>query len=282
VLYGTSYIKGTTYATGESISIPGNYIAYTKPLTGGTSEGKSLAADNIVTDFYDPLPPLAYKFKNGDYLWVWNKADYFSRYNYEYSGQDISLGKNNNISIGGSIKTLGLSISDNKIEPSSFSLGFIDEINNNKYKLAYDEATEDYYGSIESRISENTLNAKPGQEILYVGNENITIENGECKGDIRTRGIIVTTGNVTITGEFNFRGTIIAGGDVTINHIQGKKVNIVHDKNYIAKVISENDKLTELFQDGDAGVFTVTSYKNSDSNVVDFKEYINFRNWKME
>ncbi|WP_313163742.1 hypothetical protein [Sedimentibacter sp.] len=282
VLYGTSYIKGTPYATGESVSIPGNYIAYTRPLSGGSSEGKSLTWDNIITQYYDPLPPLAYSFRSGGDMWVWNKADYFIQYSREH-GTGLNLG-GGNITVGGNIETLGTGLNGTEIKTSSFNLEFLEKINNkNTYRTIYEERAKNYYDAdFKAKVSSNHMKQRQGSELIYIDDDDVVIDDGIYDGHFTDRGIIVTNGDIVINGEFNFKGSIIAGGDIIISSERGKAVNIIHDGNYAAKLIAENNLYNTLFSEGDAGSFAITVYKNSSSAKIDFKNYIDFRDWKIE
>ena len=66
-MYGTSYIKdiANKYATGESLSVKGNYIAYTMALNSDDvsdiAGGNRFVESNIIFDYdsYTPLPRLA-------------------------------------------------------------------------------------------------------------------------------------------------------------------------------------------------------------------------------
>lgn len=286
-LYGTSYIEGTPYATGESISIPGNYIAYTQPLTGGYSGTQSLKWDNIdEIVYYEPLPPLVNKFKSeSSKMQVWEKADYFQQYDVEYERYGLNLG-GRKINVGNNPKTLGVAINGDIIEPTAYSVEFLAEIRGDGkgYKTTYESKTTNYYDSIEAKISENAQELLKGKELLYIGSDDIEIKDGKYNGNEVESGLIVTKGIVTIDGNFDFTGTIISGDDIIIKVGDGEKVSIKYNENYLAKLITENDlhRENKLFSDGTAGYFTITTYKNDNSTDVHFEDHINFKNWKSE
>lgn len=127
ILMGAAYIKTNDktdpfYQTGESVSIRGNYRAYTKYLTSEDAERKneyygndpknpkrSLKKENVVIEYKDPLQ-LVTKYIDGtslDEQWQ-DKSDYFTLYVNEHKN-DV----NNGLNLGAGI-TLPMDNSDEK------------------------------------------------------------------------------------------------------------------------------------------------------------------------
>lgn len=312
-LFGTSYIKDTPFATGESISITGNYVAYTMPLTGGTSDGESLTWDNIDTVHYSPLPPLADKFKeNNKDMQPWNKGDYFKEYNDEYGGINLTL-RGNNIVLGpykdeaemkDKVKTLGIAIdgtADKEVIPSSFTLEFLKEVESSdssskksiyeskvNEKLKYDDNI--YFDDLNSCKKNKVV----GNELVYIDNAGITIKDGKIIGGINdgkyvNKGLIVTNGDVNISGTFDFSGSIISGGKITIDILGSETdvdtVGIVYDKSLVAKIIEEEELYNNIFKVvGDSDdKFTITSYTPATGGIsVEYSSFLEFEDWKMK
>ncbi|KYH35323.1 hypothetical protein CLTEP_07270 [Clostridium tepidiprofundi DSM 19306] len=144
IIEGTSYIHlndNNKYQTGESVSIKGNYKAYTHPLIDGNpvnKDGKSLKGDNIKFEYIDPLV-LATKFKDDTDLNVFDKDKYFKAYS-----EDSNYNKDNfsKLNLGGNgidintkkiLLNTGTVISGNKVIDGSYS---VDKINENMAKLS--------------------------------------------------------------------------------------------------------------------------------------------------
>jgi len=282
-LYGVSYIKGTNYATGESLSILGNNGSYTQPLSSGTSEGRSLAWNNIDFVSFDPLPPLAYKFlSTNEVMTPWHKADYFIQYRNE-NISSLNLG-NGNITVGGTIRTLGTAIDGSTLNSTAYNLAFIDEINNNNIpKNTYDSKIANFYDEVfKNKVISNEDIKIISDEILYIDNDSITINNGKHGGNEIKRGLIVTNGDVIINGSFDFSGAIICGGDIITNISPSENINIKYDEKSIAKLIEEYELYDDLFAGNIVGTVNITSYVNGSAGDVDFNQYLQFKNWKIE
>ncbi|WZL71459.1 hypothetical protein QBE52_10065 [Clostridiaceae bacterium 35-E11] len=284
-IFGSSFIKlegDQKYQTGESISIRGNYRAYSYPLLtlGDRGGGKeSLHEDNVIFSYYDPLV-LASKFKNESPLMLQDKSDYFKFYHQEYErpeenkssglhlGRGISLPSvdNNTFIHSGAVVYGGNAIesSDIDIEDEGIRIRKYEEHKNMVYRLG-DENMES--ASVTTQVN---FDALPSQEphgnnnpfILFNPNESkeyaIIGQNGDTSSipenatkiylahpDIK--GIIITKGKLYLTGEMNFMGTMIVKDDVIIE--DGNAIKVYHDKHYVAKTIDEHlDWLENVFQ----------------------------------
>ena len=131
-LYGTSYIKDipTKYATGESLSVKGNYIAYTVGLNSNDvsvlneEDRDDFVESNIIFDYdrYTPLPRLAEKFNDDNSeIAVYDKAKYIKAYSKNYSSS-LFLGAGA-IKLSGAEKALhGTAVSNGSIITSDIPL----------------------------------------------------------------------------------------------------------------------------------------------------------------
>lgn len=293
-LYGVSYIEGTEYATGESVSIIGNYGVYTQYLQGGESEGNSLKWDKIhFDDSISSLPPLAEGFKvteeNIIPMSPWHKADYFVQYNKpsEYNGIGLNLG-GGHITIGGSlVETLGVAIDNNYIVPTAYNFSFIDKItDDSKFLQPYEAKTKNYFDGVKTKVEANKINKQRGEELIYIDNDGIVISNGKYNSKEVKGGIIVTNGNVEINGSLSFKGVIISGGEVSVNMASGEKFELEYDEEYIAKLVSEYKLDEDLFVGSDidsvVGLVDIPLYEGGSSDEIILENYLYFENWKIE
>ena len=300
-LFGTSYIKNTPYATGESLSIVGNYSAYSMPLSGDLAKEKGINWDNIDTVHYEPLPPLASKFKAQNMpMQPWNKGDYFKQYIKEYGSYNLTL-NGDNIKLGSpeQIKTLGIAINGDNIIPSAFNEDFFEEIsddNKNSKKSIYNLKVNKL-GDI-SNIDLGDLDAYKedkvaGNEIIYIDNDGIYIIDGKYIDKVGVahtvkRGLIITNGDINISGKFSFSGAIICGGTITINvsdpDADIETLGIIYDKNIVAKIIEKEELFKNIFKvDDSKNNFVIPTYNPTGNlNNIEFSKYLNFGNWKIE
>lgn len=315
-LYGTSYVNINNflkYQTGESISIKGNYKAYTQPLfdvTAITKDGKDLR--NVEFKDYDYLR-FAEHFTDGSKLTAMDKASYIKNYNKEY--KDLIIPSNININIS-KVHTIGSTIDEGKFEESKYIVDdnsvfkeaeklFNIKIN----KLGY---TIDYEGN-ELRdinfLSEIKLNNFPEidnsdikEKFIYVSKDYGTynLSSGKYNGLVVTNedinisenvnfsGIIITSGNITILGEFKLNGSIISNGNVTLSGNGSKIFN--HNIDIISNIIAEHDLHMSIFSDSeviDTKIVTTLVLEDDISDEietvnVDFSKLLRFSNWKVE
>lgn len=275
---GTAYIKNlidpdnntVDYQTGESVSVKGNYLAYTRELD--YSDDKKTVRDYVNRNINEGslefkfLKPLVLIHSNtGTNLTAIDKSYYF-----KYSQEDNHTG----------IKTDGITINEVKyntgavIENSStIKVG----LPGNAFDTLFGKILEDYKANI-NRLGETTdtntklditqrlnsnyseIDTVQGNEIILVNKDDskdinikgdgtkITIKgfgsNKEIMGtDIK--GIIVTKGEVTIDGKVNYSGTIISEKDITIKG-HGLKT-ITYDKKYVLRKIWQDSDLSKVF-----------------------------------
>ncbi|QXM06000.1 pilus assembly PilX N-terminal domain-containing protein [Crassaminicella indica] len=129
VIAGTVYISdvkdssGKDYQTGESVSVKGNYIAYSKHLKYNSKRDERFNPDNIIIKYFSPLF-LADEYKiisengveNGDKYDVFDKSKYFEYYNKDFGG--LNLGEDNGISIKNVIHSTGAYIDNGHVHSS--------------------------------------------------------------------------------------------------------------------------------------------------------------------
>lgn len=313
-LYGTSYVNindSLKYQTGESISIRGNYLAYTQPLLDAamTSEGRDLR--DVEFQDYDYLT-FVERFKNGSKLTAMDKAAYIKYYNLEYndltkpSNIDININKVHSIGSTidkGAFVDAKYIVDDNAIfkeAETKFNnqinqLGFINDYENkpignilfaNEIKLNNIPNTIENSSNKEKFIYINkgtgTYTLSSGKYSgLIITNENINISN-----DVDFNGLIVTTGNINILGKFNLNGSIIAKGNITLAEAGVKTFN--HNLSIVSNIIAEYDLHKSLFKDAKiVDTNTVTSFvindEISDETInVDFSRLLKLSNWQVE
>jgi len=323
-LFGTAYIQNlkklelaAIYATGESLSIKGNYKAYSMPLSfsGAKSGLKSLMGDNVMFELYEPLPPLVTKFKAESEdkdpvsLSPIDKSWYFYYYNEQTKGDTankLNLG-NGNINIKGDIITYGASINEDVINTSQYLIDDWDKIKDNmqdKYDLQikYFGAAE-LMGTDELRFSDqvkpiddtNEKNEIYKSGVLYnmtdatysmsAGNyEGLLVTNKpiEMSGNVNFTGLIVTSNDITINGDLDYKGAIICGGDITINGTT--KTTITYDEGIVKKYVKENKLYGSVFVSGTSTKKFITLYQTSSGatvDVEDFRSLLEFNSWNI-
>ncbi|EOD01522.1 hypothetical protein [Caldisalinibacter kiritimatiensis] len=93
IIYGSSFIDliNEKYQTGESISIKGNYIAYTKKILD--NDKRDFKGSNIIFEYKEPLI-LASKIKDGQVekdLTLEDKSKYIKYYNEDTNGNSLNV-----------------------------------------------------------------------------------------------------------------------------------------------------------------------------------------------
>lgn len=312
-LYGTSYIKGLAipYQTGESISVKGNYIAYSMPLLDNEFY---LSEDKVSFEYIDPLT-LVIKKSNGENLSVFDKNKYFFQYNKELN-EGKNTGKlsldNINISNSNKIVTLGdviTSNATNKVQMGNFNIGDHADLFD-KYKNIHclkTKALGDKYisGVNEDVFPNNFIINCPEisikNDVKFEGDDepnnsfeniyrleyikdntnlNIKLSGGETKYYF-----VVTNGSVNINGDGNIVGCIIAKNGVNING----NINLIYNERIILNAFSDNEWLLKKFKQYDTALlknYTSSSkvkIDNDDQTImnIDYTDLLKFRNWKI-
>ncbi|HAT4201016.1 TPA: hypothetical protein I9012_000933 [Clostridium perfringens] len=292
IIMGTAYIntKPEAYQTGESVSVKGNYIAYT--VDNGNVEFK----------YYNPLQ-LA-KLDSVD-----EKAKYFKD-NIKNAKETTHL---EGISLPDNTTSIGATISNNevKLNNKNATLDNITDISINQVEK-YEKAIN-YIGSlINTKNNDNSEIEFPDKEvrkivdikdsdgkltkaIIYIDSENdkggnLTIKYGNSTdvtdneislGNGIGAGIIVTKKNVILDSKdksLKFNGTIITAGNLDLK--ESKKIDLVYDDNLIKKIISQNyDSFKNLFRGQVCNNFiTIKSKTNMSDNTLNL---VKTSNWEV-
>lgn len=292
IIMGTAYIntKPEAYQTGESVSVKGNYIAYT--VDNGNVEFK----------YYNPLQ-LA-KLDSVD-----EKAKYFKD-NIKNAKGTIHL---EGISLPDNTTSIGATISNNevKLNNKNATLDNITDISINQVEK-YEKAINYIGGLINTKNNNNSEIEFPDKEvrkivdikdsdgkltkaIIYIDSENdkggnLTIKYGNSTdvtdneislGNGIGAGIIVTKKNVILDSKdksLKFNGTIITADNLDVK--ESKKIDLVYDDNLIKKIISQNyDSFKNLFRGQVCNNFiTIKSQTNMSDNTLNL---VKTSNWEV-
>jgi len=292
IINGTAFINTETpYETGESVSIKGNYRAYTVPIPKST--GTPYDEDKVDFVYNKPLQ-LVNNFKSPNTnLEYKDKAKYFREID---NLQAISL-KKDGITIGNLIFSAGVAVANGGLKPEATDTSLIQSKRDDFAKMVYEMGDDKHLGVPTNDDTSTMLKDDYSQGKIYkdvfAGDEvakrdvdgyqtntiaqvnlskvddceNIDINNSEV--EVRTKsknvvllgegstyiptandevidlskmgdphGIIITSGNVTLSGKVTFTGTIIAGGDLTTIN-DGQKI-LTYDDNYMLKTIARD------------------------------------------
>lgn len=296
-IMGVAYLnatdsQGKKYQTGESVSVKGNYLAYTdsKDLDKG-----------VTLKYYSPLQLL--ESINGDSS-LEMKADYFEDYYSEENTYELNQG---GVYLNGKVYSVGASISkDNKVISRNID-GKVDEMKlvNKKQEdfalkvLAMGDSTgiSDLYSlyrrntvirTVENQIAFDKIESltekrfiNEGKALILVGNgESLTIEDNILDGKLINKGLIITNGSIEVKGDFNFEGTIITAKNLYINGNSTR--NISYNGEIVREIISENEDILEnIFK-------TETSIKKgeeikvvSNTDIYDKSKFLKVTEWKI-
>lgn len=290
IIMGTAYINTTpeAYQTGESVSVKGNYIAYT--VDNGNVEFK----------YYNPLQ-LA-KLDSVD-----EKAKYFKD-NIKNAKGTIHL---DGISLPDNTTSIGATISNNevKLNNKNATLDNITDISINQVEK-YEKAINYIGNLINTKNNDNSEIEFPDKEvrkivdikesdgkltkaIIYIDSKNdkggtLTIKDGKST-EIRDNeinlgngigaGIIVTKKNVILDSKnLKFNGTIITADNLDVKG--SNKIDLVYDDNIIKKIISQNyDSFKNLFRGQVCNNFiTIKSQTNMSDNTLNL---VKTSNWEV-
>ena len=290
IIMGTAYIntKPEAYQTGESVSVKGNYIAYT--VDNGNVEFK----------YYNPLQLV--KLDS-----VGEKAKYFKDNVKNAKGtkhlDGISL-PNNTTSIGATIsnnevrqnndnldKTTGVRINQvNQYEKAINYIGsLINKTNNDNSEIEFpDKEVRKIVNIKESDgkltkaiIYIDSKNDKGGNLKIKYGNSTDVTDNEINLGNGIGAGIIVTKKNVILDSKdksLKFNGTIITADNLDVK--ESKKIDLVYDDNIIKKIISQNyNYFKNLFRGQVCNNFiTIKSQTNMSDNTLNL---VKTSNWEV-
>lgn len=264
-ILGVAYLnatdsQGNKYQTGESVSVKGNYLAYTDAIN-------FLGDINKVTlKYYSPLQLL--DTINGSNS-TDAKADYFINYfsnssrKYDYIDGGVNL--------EGKVASAGASIKDSngeilKTSISSEDMNLVnkerDEFARNVFAMGDTTGfSEDLYKdqtvvrTVKNQIDFNKIKDiqdktfQNGNRILVLEGDkkDIVIEDNVINGQSIEEGLIITNGNIAIKGSFEFEGTIITAGNITFEGSENKTIK--YEPNVVRGVIADNyDTIKEIFK----------------------------------
>lgn len=311
LIYGTSFIDtyDGKYQTGESLSIKGNYIAYTKPLyTQGVREGlESLRNDNVSFTYMNPLV-LVDSYKIGTSLNCFDKSDYFSFYDTEYStSSGINLGNGIVLDESENITHTGIIVYNGKISESNVLVEDQSLFNEKRDKfecmtkqmgdntIPVEDTTVSQQIDYDS-ITEIDKDVDINNEFIYITNNTNDValigENGNSDLGIKKinlnqgyvyRGVIITKGDVYITGDFTLNGTIITDGDIYV--YTENTTNIYYNENYVLKTIYDNS-LKLIFRNNSYLNYALyvydVIYSNELGNInMRPDDMLEFKNWQI-
>ncbi|KGG81443.1 hypothetical protein Y919_00330 [Caloranaerobacter azorensis H53214] len=313
IIHGTSFIKtnGRKYQTGESISIKGNYIAYTHPLQYLGDRGdneESLNSENVVFEYYDPLV-LVDRFIDGKKLLVHDKSDYIKFYHDEYrQSSGLNLGTGIVLNESKNLIHTGALVYNGKIVPSHIKVedqGIINE-KRDEFDLYVNKMGDRSIKTEKVTVSDQINYTKITNEfdynskkreliILNKDRKNFAVigPNGDksvLSDDVNevsvdndlVKGLIITNGDIYLLGEINFMGSIITTGNIYIYNDGLKKIS--HSIDAVAKLIYKNDIL-DIFKNNSNNKITLESdidiNKAEHGNGIQITDLIEVRNWKL-
>ncbi|MCT4509436.1 MAG: hypothetical protein N4A48_11915 [Tepidibacter sp.] len=286
---GTVYIdldNDVDYQTGESISVKGNYIGYSKKLESQSvrlSDGKDYYEKDINFQYISPLY-LMNKI-NGSNRPIYEQRGKYLKAIYDKDNSILNLGegginiKNIKYSLGGYIKN---EKTGSELESGIFDISHINyfDINLKEYEYHINTMADpqiDNYSNLDNKVdidywfNFSNINEVNNDEIFYSNNDSnkkISIigpnaNNPDKSGDFveiknldgKSRGIIVTKGDVYIYGKIDFKGIIVTKGNIYIQDDNPKEFTNDYKTNFegnyaIHEIIKHiNDKGTNKIGD---------------------------------
>lgn len=288
-ILGVAYLnatdsEGNKYQTGESVSVKGNYLAYTdvqNVLNG---------ANNVTLKYYSPLQLLESINGQSD---ANTKADYFIQY-YSNANKKYDY-KDGGVNLLGKVKSAGASVkgSDGKIQKTLvneedmeivknqrneyirnvLAMGDTINWNENEPRKVSNQIDFTKFSGFSRTDSEDKTLILNGSESEIVINNNM-LNNQEIKS-----GLIISKGNIKIQGSFDFKGTIITSGNITFEGSEKKSIN--YDADIIRNVVSDNyDVLKEIFNETSSKGKEVKV--SSSSEMYNSDKFLKESSWKIE
>ncbi|GAB6148888.1 hypothetical protein [Clostridium novyi] len=297
------------YQTGESLSIKGNYKAYSFPLIYKDQYKDDKYYKKLLDVEYEyykfiknpEYPHIAFvdKFLNGDKLNVFDKSKYFK---YICEDEDYSelINKGNNKKDKNNNMEKGVYINWKPNKKNDISIGAIVS-KGNLYESTYnlDNQIQDKVKAVTEMYKEETsekkkfINKKEIVENYETKNlTNIIIKNKSvCSKELEKllskdeASIVIIDGDLTVDSDFKFTGILIVTENLTINN--GGKLDITEDKEGIMNLIWDNYKiLKDIFVDD--GIKEKDNFESKESIGIVDKEVIikkdnliQMKNWKI-
>lgn len=310
LLYGTSYINTLKekYQTGESVSIKGNYKAYSYPLDNPVD--KRYKEDNITFMYYNPLV-LAHSFvDNRKKLDINDKKQYFINYEQQYG--DLNLGQGINVdSDTKKIISTGVVLSNGNIvnSVSSYStdediINFIvekvnqfdntinqmtsvsNQVDFNKINFYIDYSNDELVLFNNDRnkkyaLVDDSIDNQKKSEISNNGYEIIEVDNNKA-----IRSVIISNGDILLYGNVSLIGTVISNGGLLCEGTGQKSVE--YNQAYVARAIAENkEKIKDIFKNNSDNYLSIeidTSIGEDDSfdSTIIGDTLIKMKNWRID
>ncbi len=307
IIHGSSFINlnNDKYQTGESISIKGNYKAYTKEIE--PKEGRDFDKDDISFEYIEPLS-LAYR-KNGKKLNLLDKSKYIKYYNEDTDGNSLNLegidikeigNSDYNIIYSGAIIH---SDGDNKDRVKSGNCIPEDELIIREKQSIFDDnmsvATQNVIDSGKyNKINQDINSCYSDDEILYYSSmynsiaivgSNLSQE--EYPSDISALneeqiiklsqdyvdGIVITNGDVYLAGDIDYNGIIFANNIIICNAVSVEnQVKLTNNKSFI------EDKFKECGILGSILETTIEIGTGGDGATVKKDKLIELESWSIE
>lgn len=311
-LGGTVYIDtddDTSYQTGESVSIQGNYRAYMyyfdrNDLLSVTNseEADKYKKENIIMGDYAPLV-LADQFLNGESLSDEHRSRYFELYHalhtinpsvYDYP---LSFGNTSGIKLDNMMYSLGIWISDNSLKSRQAIIDYVGILDEKKieYLLHINRMgdpsrdnvntrsyIEDWftYGDpmVNTDLDEKDeivfINKDASKTLVIQGSGSTETGDYTIDGSDAMKGIVITRGDVILSGGIDFSGTIIAKGNIWFkgNGTKNLTNNEQIQENFIFPKIVETEELSGFTDSGPAHKYLY----ETDADVETIGSYIKF------
>lgn len=292
----------TTYKTGESIAIKGNYLAYQTPLFDTTVSDYMFSPDKIIfstyfmerksndekqhapinlADGFSVKPTTDYKEGDFDVNWKWR---YFS----EYAKLCETLVKK--IKVTSSIRYIeGTAFDSNGNVIGSSNVNATDTSFRDNLATEYEKYTR-YFGYRPVDADGNVDTSKAKDKIFggwiksFSDNEKITsitdgkyyliMDNGNVSVSLSgngNKGIIICKGNLTINlnGDTKFSGVLIVGGNLTVD---GGTLTLEDAKDEVINAVIGNYLGTNTNKTGENGT-TVEGITGNQGGVFNAFEY---------
>lgn len=252
LIAGSSYIQlynNGEYQTGESVSIKGNYKAYTMPLTNENARNeknnKSLDESNIKFEYKDPLILITNYLNNieddndDEPLDVFDKSYYFKAYNDEYKDDDdyklnlggsgIKINEDKILSAAGAVLCTPDGNTENKILVGKYSIDVPEEVIAKSNQL---KRNIFYMG--DSTIDDNDLarTSTLKQRVKY-SNENSIVEGMVDFNSIKDnnpQGIIGKNDDVILLNKDSSKAYVFAPEGVETSSITGNTEIVTVEK----------------------------------------------------
>lgn len=303
-IMGVAYLDatdsdGNKYQTGESVSVKGNYLAYTDV---------SNLEDGYVLKYYSPLQLL--ESKNSDSS-ISMKANYFKDY-YDNKSNTYSL-NSGGIYLNGEVYSVGASIKTDKVSTGNLNadsdaiklvgtkqedfalnvlaMGGSNGISNLDSLYSSNEVVRTVDDQIDfSKIKDLDKNIKINDEIglVLIGDEKDLIIDGNTlksdnpllNGKIIKKGLIITNGNIKIQGNCDFEGTIITSKNLYI--IGSGTRSLSYNGEIVRDVIASNeDVLKNIFKSPEINKKAEEIKIVSDTNLYDKSNFLKVAEWKI-